>query len=124
MPRARTVDPAAFLPLRPAAYLLLVALAEGDCHAYALKQEVARRTGNRVRLGPATLHRTLAYLLDQRLIEQSPDRPEPGNDDERRLYYRLTPLGHNVAMAETDRLADLVSGVRALRWARRGNPAR
>lgn len=120
----RTVGPEAFLPLRPAAYLLLLGLAEGDGHAYALKQDVARRSGGRVRLGPATLHRTLADLADKGLIEESPARPDPDRDDERRRYYRLTPLGRKVAIAETNRLADLVAGARALGWARRGGSAR
>jgi DNA-binding MarR family transcriptional regulator len=70
------------------------------------------------------LHRTLAYLLDQRLIEESPDRPDPAHDDERRRYYRLTPLGRQVVVAETDRLADLVSAARAIRWGGRRQPAR
>ena len=117
------IDPTAFLPLKPTAYLLLVALVGGDCHAYALKQEVARRTGDRVRLGPGTLHRSLARLHAAGLIEESPDRPKPADDDERRRYYRLTPLGHKVALAETDRLADLVAAVRGVRWVRRGRAA-
>jgi DNA-binding PadR family transcriptional regulator len=124
MAHGRSVDPAAFLPLKPAAYLLLVALGEGDAHAYALRHAVARRSRDRLHLGPATLHRTLAYLLDQRLIEESPDRPDPAHDDERRRYYRLTPLGRQVVVAETDRLADLVSAARAIRWGGRRQPAR
>ena len=115
--RARQADPAVFLPLKPNDYLLLVALAAADAHAYALKKDVASRTDGRVRLGPGTLHRTLARLVDRKLIEESPNRPRPDDDDERRRYYRLTALGRAVVAAETDRLAALVAAARKARWA-------
>ncbi|HKA91001.1 MAG TPA: helix-turn-helix transcriptional regulator [Haliangiales bacterium] len=112
MVRLRRSDPEAWLPLKPAHYLLLVVLADGDCHAYALKKEVALRTDGRVRLGPGTLHRALGWLLEATLVEESPDRPARTLDDERRRYYRLTPLGRRVAAAETERLAALVAAAR------------
>ena len=118
MPRARAAAVAAFLPLKPNQYLLLVALVDGDGHAYALKKEVARRTDDRVRLGPGTLHRSLARLVERNLIEESPHRPSPSRDDERRRYYRLTALGRAVLAAETDRLAALIAAARKTRWAR------
>lgn len=118
MPRTRAANPAAFLPLKPNDYLLLLALADGDRHAYALKKDVARRTDDRVRLGPGTLHRSLAGLVDRGLAQESPNRPDPERDDQRRRYYRLTALGRAVAAAETDRLAALVAAARRTRWAR------
>lgn len=118
MPRTRTVDPEGFLPLKPNDYLLLLALSEGDRHAYALKKDVARRTGDRVRLGPGTLQRSIAGLAARGLAEESPNRPDPELDDERRRYYRLTPLGRAVMSAETGRLAVLVAAARRTRWAR------
>jgi DNA-binding PadR family transcriptional regulator len=102
------------LPLKPAEYLVLLVLADGDCHAYALTKEVAHRTGGRVRLGPGTLHRTLARLVEDGLVDESPDRPARALDDQRRRYYRLTPLGRRVATAETERLSALVAAARGL----------
>lgn len=124
MNRARTADIDARLPLKPAHYLILLALAEGDCHAYALNKEVARWSEGRVHLGPGSLHRALDQLVDEALIEESPDRPARTLDDERRRYYRLTALGRRVAGGETDRLAGLVAAARAARLGRREEPAR
>jgi DNA-binding PadR family transcriptional regulator len=121
--RNRRSDPDAWLPLKPAHYLILVTLADGDCHAYALKREVAFRTDGRVRLGPGTLHRALNQLSEAGLVEDSPDRPARTLDDERRRYYRLLPLGRRVAAAETERLAALVAAARGLLGQRR-EPAR
>jgi DNA-binding PadR family transcriptional regulator len=94
-------------------FLILVSLAAGERHGYALKKDVASRTQGKVRLGPATLYRTLAALLDEGLIEESGRRPAPELDDERRRYYRITDRGRRVAAAETRRLEALVSAARA-----------
>jgi DNA-binding PadR family transcriptional regulator len=71
-------------------------------------QEVLDRTGGKVRLWPATLYGTLKRLIDQELIEESDERPEPQLDDARRRYYRLTKLGWRVLTAESERLEELV----------------
>ena len=99
-----------FLPLPPAAFHILVALAEEDRHGYAIMELVAERTRGTVKLSPGTLYRTLQRLLEQGLIrEVEPrERPSPANDDERRRYYRLTAFGKAVARAEARRLAGLV----------------
>jgi DNA-binding PadR family transcriptional regulator len=109
--KATEVD--AFLPLQPAAFHILLALADGDRHGYAIIQEVAASTGGALRLGPGTLYRTVQRLLEQGLIVETRDRPAPELDDERRRYYRITPLGLAVARAETGRLAVLVKIARA-----------
>jgi DNA-binding PadR family transcriptional regulator len=74
--------------------------------------EVVAATGGRVRLGPGTLYTTLARLAAGGLIEESDQRPDPELDDQRRRYWRLTPRGRAVALAEVDQMADLVERAR------------
>jgi DNA-binding PadR family transcriptional regulator len=98
------------LPLAPAAFHILVALAEEDLHGYAIMELVAERTRGAVKLSPGTLYRTIQRLLEQGLIREieTRERPSPQEDDERRRYYRLTVYGKAVARAEARRLAGLV----------------
>ena|SRR5215471_15359696 len=98
------------LPLQPAVFHILMALAEDDRHGYAIIQDVAVRTGGRMKLGAATLYRSIQKMLEQGLIEELSDRerPKPELDDERRRYYRITSFGNAVARAEARRLAQLV----------------
>jgi DNA-binding PadR family transcriptional regulator len=102
-------EPEALLPLQPATFHILVALSDGDRHGYAVMQEVAQRTEGSFRLNPGTLYTTIRRLLEQGLIEELDDRPDPEDDDERRRYYRLTTFGRAVARAETARLERLVA---------------
>ena len=103
----------AFLPLQPATFHILVALAGEDRHGYAIIQDVAARTSGAIRLSPGTLYRSIQRMLEDGLIVETRERPAPEFDDERRRYYRLTPLGSAVARAEAARLADLVRMARA-----------
>ena len=103
------------LPLTPAAFHVLLALAGGDRHGYAIMQEVQETTGGRVSLGPGTLYGTIRRLLAAGLIEETRERPDPSIDDRRRRYYRLTDLGHRVAAAEAARLEEAVADARAKR---------
>jgi DNA-binding PadR family transcriptional regulator len=103
----------AVLPLPEAALHILMALAEDDRHGYAIIQDVAVRTRGQVRLGPGTLYRSIQRMLEQGLIEETRERPAPELDDERRRYYRITPLGKAAARAEVRRLAGLVRLARA-----------
>ena len=96
------------LPLQPAVFHILMALAEGDQHGYAIVQAIAERTDGRVRIGPATLYRSLQRMLEDGLVVEIDERPAPEDDDERRRYYRITPAGRKTARAEAQRLADLV----------------
>lgn len=106
-------DPESFLPLTPAVFHVLLALADGERHGYAIMQSVVDTTDGRVAMGPGTLYGTLKRLLESRLIEESDARPDPALDDERRRYYRLTALGQRVVAAESRRYAALVRLARA-----------
>jgi DNA-binding PadR family transcriptional regulator len=101
------------LPLPPATFHILMAVAEEDRHGYAIIQDVDRRTQGQVRLSAGTLYRSIQRMLEQGLLVETQERPAPEEDDERRRYYRITPLGEAVARAETRRLTDLVRLARA-----------
>jgi DNA-binding PadR family transcriptional regulator len=100
------------LPLTPAVFHIMLALAGGECHGYGIMQEVERLTSGQVRVGPGTLYRSIQRMILDRLIEECGDSHESGSDDERRRYYRLTPLGRDVARAEARRLESLVAAAR------------
>lgn len=96
------------LPLPPPIFHLLLALGQGERHGYALKREVLRRTDGKLNLGAGALYGSIARMLERGLIEETESRPDPHLDDERRRYYRITPLGRRVAQAEAARMRDLV----------------
>jgi DNA-binding PadR family transcriptional regulator len=102
-----STDVTALLPLPPATFHILLALAAGDRHGYGIIQDVEARTGGALRLSPGTLYRTIQRLLEQELIVEPKRRADP-LDDPRRRYYRITPFGTLVARAETRRLTQLV----------------
>lgn len=106
-------DVHALLPLPPATFHILMALADRDRHGYAIIQDVAARTGGAIRLSAGTLYRSIQRLLEQGLIVETRERPAPAEDDERRRYYRLTKFGRDVAEAEAGRLSGLVKLARA-----------
>ena len=108
-----TLDPETFLPLTPAEFHILLALAGGEMHGYGIMREVAGRTDGAVRLGPGTPYGSIKRMTAGRLIEECGKRPDPELDDERRRYYRLTQFGRRVASAEAHRLASLVRAARA-----------
>ena len=86
------------LPLTPATLHVLLSLADGGKHGYAIIQEVSERTSGEVQLGAGTLYALVKRLLAGGLVDESDDRPDPSQDDERRRYYRLTPFGRDVAI--------------------------
>lgn len=96
------------LPLSPPEFQILLALADGEKHGYAIMQEVHKRTEGRTRLGPGTLYGAIKRMLGDGLIEETEERPDPNLDDQRRRYYRLTDAGRRLAVGEAERLADLV----------------
>jgi DNA-binding PadR family transcriptional regulator len=105
------------------AFHILIALAERDQHGYAIMQDIAERTGGKLRLSAGTLYGSIKRLLEQGLIiELRPrDLPEDAQDDERRRYYRLTPLGRKAAKTEVNRLSELVEHARAHGLASKSN---
>jgi DNA-binding PadR family transcriptional regulator len=102
-----------FLPLPTASFHILLAVADADRHGYGIIQEVAARTNGALRLSPGTLYRSIQRMLEQGLLVEVTPRPARVDDDERRRYYRITPVGRDVARAEAHRLVELVSMARA-----------
>jgi DNA-binding PadR family transcriptional regulator len=106
-------DPDSFLPLPTAMFHILVALADRDRHGYSIMQDVAARTEGKVRLSAGTLYSSIRRMLEQGLVEELRESPDPQSQDERRRYYALTRLGRQVALAEARRLNEMLSQARA-----------
>lgn len=115
---ART-DPQEFLPLKPDTFHVLLVLLNSERHGYAIMRDAAEHSNGRVQLQAGALYRLLARLLDDGLVVESQRRPAADADDERRRYYRVTPLGRRVIAAEAERMAALAEAARA---ALRGHP--
>ena len=109
MDRARPVE--RFLPLRPVEFHVLLSLAAGERHGYGIILDIESR-GEASVPDVGTLYRALHRMHDQKLIRAADRRPAPDTDDERRNYYRITPLGMQVARAEARRLAALTRAAR------------
>jgi DNA-binding PadR family transcriptional regulator len=99
-----------FLPLSPQQFQIMLALVDADRHGYGILRDIELRTGGSMRLGTGTLYTAIAGLAGSGLLLESKHRP--AGDDERRKYYRLTPLGRRVLEAETARLEALVRQAR------------
>jgi DNA-binding PadR family transcriptional regulator len=105
--------PDSLLPLSPAEFHILIALADSDRHGYSIMQDVAARTEGKVQLSAGTLYSSIRRMLEQGLIEELRDSPDPSSTDERRRYYRVTRFGRRVAAAEAERLSALLQQARA-----------
>src|ERR1700675_3534665 len=112
-----------FLPLTAAMFHILLALADGEKHGYAILKEVARRTEDKVRLSAGTLYGNLSRLASSGLIAESGERPEIALDDERRRYYKLTKFGREVAVAEARRMEEVVAQAHAKKLFRKTETA-
>lgn len=97
-------------PLPSAAFQILLSLADGDRHGYAIMRQVEEQTSGRMRLGPGTLYSSIQALLEEGLIEEVDPK---ANANQRRRYYRLSPSGRKLARTEAERLADLLRVARA-----------
>ena len=106
---SEATEPRSYLPLTPAVFHILLALSEGNKHGYAVIVDVRERTAGEVRLGTGTLYTAIKRLLQRGLIEDA-DAPLADAEvgEERRRYYALTQLGHDVVQAEAERLERLV----------------
>ncbi len=120
--RAKDQRPTELLPLTPAVLHILLALADGEQHGYAVGQAVEELTDGTVRMGPGTLYGSISRMVSSGLIEESKPRGR-ASDDERRRFYRMTALGRRVLEAELDRLARVVAVARAKNVMRRPEPA-
>ena len=109
------------LPLSPPVFHVLIALADGEKHGYAILKEVEERTASRVRLSSGTLYAIIKRLLNDGLITEIDERPD--EDDERRRYYALTAFGRKVAAAEAQRMEDMLAGARTKKLIRKPKPA-
>ena len=103
----------ALLPLPTAVFHILIALADRDRHGYSIMRDVSARTSGKVRLSAGTLYSAIRRMLEQGLIQELAESPDPSSTDERRRYYRLTRLGKRAAAAEVERLNALVAQARA-----------
>jgi DNA-binding PadR family transcriptional regulator len=116
MPKTpETPAPQSFLPLKPVEFLILMTVADGERHGYGIMLDIAERTAGTVRLEAGGLYRSIRRLLADTLIAESAKRPAADEDDERRRYYTLTPLGRRVVAAEALRLRALVRDAEAIR---------
>jgi DNA-binding PadR family transcriptional regulator len=103
------------LPLPASVMQIIVAVAGGEKHGYAIMREVEELSGGAVTMGPGTLYGAIKRMIDQGLLEEAEQRPDPALDDERRRYYRLTDFGQRVGAAEHARLQRLVAAAEARR---------
>src|SRR5258708_16145563 len=108
----RESKPDSLLPLPTAVFHILIALADRDRHGYSIMQDVAARTAGKVQLSAGTLYSGIRRMLEQGLIEELAESPDPSSTDERRRDYRLTPFGKRAAAAEVQRLNSLVRQAR------------
>jgi DNA-binding PadR family transcriptional regulator len=113
-PRINRDEIEPLLPLKPLVFQVLLALADGERHGWALVREVQMRGGFE-RVMPGNFYRSLRGMLAEGLIEESGDRREFREEDERRRYFRLTPLGLAVATEEAKRLESVLLEARAKR---------
>jgi DNA-binding PadR family transcriptional regulator len=108
----KDLTPDDLLPVPTAVFHILIALADQDRHGYAIMQDVAARTGGAVQLSAGTLYSSIRRMLEQGLIEELRESPDPSSTDERRRYYRLARFGRRVAAAEAARLTSLLQQAR------------
>lgn len=106
-------NPDDLLPLTPGMFHVLIALADGEKHGYAIIKEVARRTEGALRLSAGTLYTLIRRFVQEGVIAETAERPDPALDDERRRYYRLTDFGREVARAEAARMESTLTMARA-----------
>ena len=105
-------DPNSFLPMPTAVFYILVALADRDRHGYSIMQDVVARTDGKVRLSAGTLYSSIRRMLEQGVVEELSESPDPESHERGRYFYRLTQWGRRVAIAEAKRLSDMLSQAR------------
>jgi len=121
--RTKEPPPSDFLPLTPAVLHILLALADGDQHGYAIARTIEDLTGGTVRMGPGTLYGSIGRMVASGLLEESSRGRGRISGDERRRFYRMTTLGRRVLESEMERLDRVVALARAKNVLRRPEPA-
>ena len=121
--RRNVRTPEELLPLTPGMFHVLIALADGEKHGYAIIKELARRTDGAIRLSAGTLYTLIRRFVQDGVVAESTARPDPALDDERRRYYRLTDFGREVARAEAARMESTLSMARAKNLIPRSRPS-
>jgi DNA-binding PadR family transcriptional regulator len=96
------------LPLSPAVFAILLSLAGGEKHGYAIMKEAAEPEGGAIKMGPGTLYGSIDRMIRDHLVEET-----GFTDDARRRYYRLTSFGHRVFSAEITRIAHIIRAARS-----------
>lgn len=99
--------------LTPAMFNVLIALADGDKHGYAILKEVAAHTAGEVQLSTGTLYAIIKRLLEDGFVVEVTGRPGVPQDDQRRRYYRLTKDGRSAAVEEAHRIEKLLDRARS-----------
>jgi len=106
-------NPEELIPLTPAVFNILLALADGEKHGYGIMLEVETNTNGQITMGPGTLYGSIKRMLKAGLIEECDERPDEKLDDQRRKYYRMTGVGQRTLRLEAERLASQVQVARA-----------
>jgi DNA-binding PadR family transcriptional regulator len=114
----RRPDPVTFLPLKTDVALILMALEGRPLHGYAIIKDVRERSEGATELQTGALYRHLRRLLEDALIVEVERPADEDSDDERRRYYKATPLGRDVLEADLARMTRLVQAARAPHTAR------
>jgi DNA-binding PadR family transcriptional regulator len=112
MSDSTATSPEALLPLSVPVFQILLSLGEKDRHGYGIIGDVRRRSRDDVILSTSTLYGAIKRMMRDGLVERSDIRPDPGLDDERRRYYRITDFGREVASCEAQRINRLAEMVR------------
>jgi DNA-binding PadR family transcriptional regulator len=110
MPSAARVpdDLQYLLPLTPAVFFILFALADGEKHGYAIMQAASHISDHQFRMGPGTLYTTIQRLLDLGLIAETESSGGQSDHESRRRYYKLTRTGKTVLAADLSRMESVV----------------
>lgn len=96
-------------PLTPAVLHILLALAAGERHGYAIMKQVEADSRGKVKMGPGTLYGSIARMIDAGLIRESERKVDPEMDDERRVYYRMAAAGRRALAAEMERYREVLA---------------
>jgi DNA-binding PadR family transcriptional regulator len=112
-------SPQTLTPLSPPVFHILLSLSQEERHGYGIMQDVSQQTNGALQMGPGTLYGCLKRMLAAGLIEESGERPDPalgpGSGEERRRYYRITPLGRRAVRVEAQRMAGALQAARSKR---------